>query len=185
MNGTAMNAPTRPSLWQNFILCLTKKYIDFSGTASRREFWGFYLFLFIFTLIFTIAGIVMTLMTLPMEALRSTGDQAMTNEIIYAHFSTFITIVQLVFLVFCPASWSVIIRRLRDAGFPTAWGYIYMGAGILGIIKWSIFDRFQYPMGASLDYFTLFLAIAANVLNLLILILACFPSQPKPEKLPE
>lgn len=60
-----------------------------------------------------------------------------------------------------------------------------MALGIAGLIKWMVFDRFRYSMDGSMDTTTLFLAVVGNVWFLLIVILACFPSRPEPEKLPE
>lgn len=34
-------------MWALFINCITKKYADFSGRASRKEYWSFVLFLYI------------------------------------------------------------------------------------------------------------------------------------------
>ena len=31
----------------NFILCITKRYFQFSGRASKKEYWMFFLFMFI------------------------------------------------------------------------------------------------------------------------------------------
>ena len=39
---TASTAPAAPSLWSYFIKCVTNA--SFSGRARRREYWGFYLF---------------------------------------------------------------------------------------------------------------------------------------------
>ena len=44
------NKKRRPSLWQYFVWSVTKKFVDCSGRASRREFWGTMLFLTIFIL---------------------------------------------------------------------------------------------------------------------------------------
>ena len=185
MNGKMMNAPTRPSLWQNFIQCLTKKYADFSGKSSRREFWGFNLFLFLGALFFSFAGTILTLASLPWKELLATDNQEVFHAIAQEHFMYFIITMQVVFLAIYLPFWSAIIRRLRDAGFHTAWGYGYMALGIAGLIKWMVFDRFRYSMDGSMDTTTLFLAVVGNVWFLLIVILACFPSRPEPEKLPE
>ena len=73
----------------------------------------------------------------------------------------FIITMQVVFLAIYLPFWSAIIRRLRDAGFHTAWGYGYMALGIAGLIKWMVFDRFRYSMDGSMDTTTLFLAVVA------------------------
>lgn len=184
-NKSIMNAPPRPSLWQNFILCLTKKYADFSGKSSRREFWGFNLFLFLGAFFFSFMGTVITLASLPWKEFLSTDNQEVFYEIAQERFMYFIIIIQAVSFVFYLPFWSAIIRRLRDAGFHTAWGYGYMALGIASIIKWMVFDHFRYSMDGSMDTTALFLAVVRNVWFLLIVILACFPSRPELEKQPE
>jgi len=44
-------AKSEPSLWEYFVKCINKKYFQFKGRASRREFWGFCLFQLIIVLI--------------------------------------------------------------------------------------------------------------------------------------
>lgn len=69
-----MDTTTRPSLWKYFILCLTKKYCAFSGTAPRREFWGFFLFIELFSFIFSLVGGVIVAVTLPWGELAAMQD---------------------------------------------------------------------------------------------------------------
>lgn len=176
-----MNTPTRPSLWRYFILCLTKNYATFSGTASRREFWGFYLFLFIFSFVFGMAGGVIFALGLPWGELSGMQDPEQIQTIISSHMAPFILIVQIVTMVFYPPIWGVTIRRLRDAGFSTAWGYGYIALAVISIINWAVLDRFQYEGGS----ITQFLGVLSSAYWLLLIILACFPSRPAEENTPE
>lgn len=176
-----MNTSTRPSLWQYFILCLTKKYADFSGSATRREFWGFNLFLFIFYFIFILCGVAIVMVSLPWNELMAAKDETALQTLMYARFSGFLLIVQMIPIVIYLPTWSVIIRRLRDAGFQTAWGYGYIVLTVFGILNWAILDRFQN----SDSPLTLFLGAVSFIYWLLIIILACFPSRAAAESTPE
>lgn len=176
-----MNTPTRPSLWKYFILCLTKNYCTFSGTAPRREFWGFYLFLYLFSFIFGMVGAVLFAMSLPWGELAGVHDPAQIQAILAPQIISFVLVVQLIMMVFYLPIWGVTIRRLRDAGFSTAWGYGYMAWAVIGLLNWAVIDRFQYE-GAPV---TQFLGVISTAYWLLLLILACFPSRPAVENTPE
>ncbi len=176
-----MNTQTRPSLWKYFILCLTRNYCSFSGTAPRREFWGFYLFLYIFSLIFGIAAAVLFAAALPWGELKGVHDQAQMQAMLFPHIASFVLVVQIIIMAFYLPIWGVTIRRLRDAGFSTAWGYGYIALGIIGLLNWAILDRFQYEGGPV----TQFLGIISSAYWLLLIILACFPSRPAAEDTPE
>lgn len=176
-----MNTPTRPSLWKYFILCLTKKYAAFSGTAPRREFWGFYLFMFIFGIIFGMAGITIFAATLPWGELAGVQDSEQIQAILFPHIAAFVLAVQIVMMAFYLPTWSVTVRRLRDAGFSTAWGYGYIALAVINLISWAALDRFQFEGGPV----TQFLGITSTAYWLLIIILACFPTRPAMESTPE
>lgn len=115
-----MYTTTRPSLWKYFILCLTKKYCAFSGTAPRREFWGFFLFkpLFVFVGVF-----IVTVGLSAWVALAAMQAPEQMSVILF----TQIALLEIALLVLYLPTLGVTIRRLRDAGFNTAWGYGYLG----------------------------------------------------------
>lgn len=176
-----MNTPARASLWKYFLLCLTKKYAAFSGTAPRREFWGFSLFMFLFGLIFGMVGTVIFAATLPWGELAAVQDPEQIQAILFPHVAVFVLVIQIVTMAFYLPVWGVTVRRLRDAGFSTAWGYGYIALSVINLISWAALDRFQFEGGPV----TQFLGIISTVYWLLLLILACFPSRPIVENTPE
>ena len=94
-----MDTTTRPSLWKYFILCLTKKYCAFSGTAPRREFWGFFLFMNLFSFIFSLVGGVIVAVTLPWGELAAMQDPEQMQAILFIRIASFFFITQIVLLV--------------------------------------------------------------------------------------
>ena len=176
-----MSTPTRPSLWKYFILCLTKKYCAFSGTAPRREFWGFYLFLLLFSFVFGFAGGILFAISLPWGEVAGVQDPEQIQAILYPHIASFIHTVQIIMIVFYLPVWGVTIRRLRDAGFSTVWGYGYIALGVISLLNWAILDHFQYEGGTV----TQFLGIISPAYWLLLIILACFPTRHAVENTPE
>lgn len=169
-----MDTPTRPSLWKYFILCLTKKYCAFSGTAPRREFWGFYLFLSLFSFVFGSVGGALFAISLPWGEVAGVQDPEQIQAILYPHLASFVLIVQIIVMAFYLPIWGVTVRRLRDAGFSTAWGYGYIALSIISLLNWVIFDYFRYEGGIV----TQFLGMIAAAYWLLLIILACFPTRP-------
>ena len=140
-----MDTTTRPSLWKYFILCLTKKYCAFSGTAPRREFWGFFLFMNLFSFIFSLVGGVIVAVTLPWGELAAMQDPEQMQAILFTRIASFFFITQIVLLVLYLPTLGVTIRRLRDAGFNTAWGYGYLGLGVIIFLNWAILDTGSAP----------------------------------------
>ena len=153
-----MDTTTRPSLWKYFILCLTKKYCAFSGTAPRREFWGFFLFMNLFSFIFSLVGGVIVAVTLPWGELAAMQDPEQMQAILFIRIASFFFITQIVLLVLY---------------LPTL--------GVIIFLNWAILERFQYPGGTA----TQFLGIISTAYWLLLLILACFPTRPAVESTPE
>ena len=153
-----MDTTTRPSLWKYFILCLTKKYCAFSGTAPRREFWGFFLFMNLFSFIFSLVGGVIVAVTLPWGELAAMQDPEQMQAILFTRIASFFFITQIVLLVLY---------------LPTL--------GVIIFLNWAILERFQYPGGTA----TQFLGIISTAYWLLLLILACFPTRPAVESTPE
>jgi uncharacterized membrane protein YhaH (DUF805 family) len=58
-------------MWKLYIECFTKKYFDFKGRASRREFWSFALFNFI---IFSII-LIIEVIAIGIHELRGTDPE--------------------------------------------------------------------------------------------------------------
>lgn len=112
--------------------------------------------------------------TLLWEELAATQDPEQIQAILFPRLAAFVLVIQIVTMVFYPPFWSVTVRRLRDAGFSTVWGYGYMALDVINLIGWVALDRFQYEGGPV----TQFLGILSTAYWLLLLILACFPSRP-------
>lgn len=94
------------SLVELIKLCLTRRYFKFSGRASRREFWGFY----IFTIITMAVGY--TVFQEFGETYKEEGG------LIYM---LFLGLIALVILYLVIPTISVTIRRLHDTGKSGLW----------------------------------------------------------------
>ena len=123
--GGATSMGARPIQMMGFMdaikTCITEKYVDFSGRASRSEFWWFQLFMFL---------LQMGLFVLQMVALFS------FPEIFTAIY--WVTIVVSLGL-FLP-SLSVGVRRLHDIG-KSGWYFllvILLSFICIGIILWIV-----------------------------------------------
>ena len=123
--GGATSMGARPIQMMGFMdaikTCITEKYVDFSGRASRSEFWWFQLFMFL---------LQMGLFVLQMVALFS------FPEIFTAIY--WVTVVVSLGL-FLP-SLSVSVRRLHDIG-KSGWYFLLiipLSIICIGIILWIV-----------------------------------------------
>jgi len=82
------------SLWGHFLRCL-KNYATFSGRARRREFWGFFLFWFLATVVLGLVNLALN------RAVPTTASLVLSN---------------LFLLAFLLPSFAVICRRFHDIG---------------------------------------------------------------------
>lgn len=94
------------SLVELIKLCLTRRYFKFSGRASRREFWGFY----IFTIITMAVGY--TVFQEFSETYKEEGG--LINML-------FLGLIALVMFYLVIPTISVTIRRLHDTGKSGLW----------------------------------------------------------------
>lgn len=94
------------SLVELIKLCLTRRYFKFSGRASRREFWGFY----IFTIITMAVGY--TVFQEFSETYKEEGGLIIM---------LFLGLIALVILYLVIPTISVTIRRLHDTGKSGLW----------------------------------------------------------------
>ena len=96
----------RLSCWEYFVQCVTAKYATFSGRATRKEYWGYQLFLFLFVLAF------MVLNTLVAAIAEAVGDDVVSVPLVLFY---------IIFLVGSLAivvpSLAVTVRRLHDANY--------------------------------------------------------------------
>lgn len=87
-----------------------KKYADFSGRASRSEYWWWILF----TVLVSIPYNIIT------QAAASVGTTEMAGLVLGASL-----IYAAWYLAILLPSLAVLIRRLRDAGY--SWGWVFIG----------------------------------------------------------
>ncbi len=159
-----MNTTTqRPSLWKNFTCCLTKKYWDFSGTASRHEFWGFLPF-FYFAILVAFSAAISVLFTISPPVV---GEQNPAMAV------TIFGIFLIMAVISWPPCFGVYIRRLRDAGFSTSLGYINI------VLEIGLMIAF---ISGSMNVFIFYFCA---IYKLLLIILACFPTRPALGHTPE
>ncbi|WP_118997633.1 DUF805 domain-containing protein [Neisseria polysaccharea] len=105
------------SLFALFLEALTKRYAQFSGRASKREFWGFLLFR-------TVAEVAILLVIgIMVEVSRSLGD---IFSILYFLFTLAVLVPTI----------SVGVRRLHDTG-KSGWWYLISVIPLIGWI-WLI-----------------------------------------------
>tara|TARA_B100000287_G_scaffold60107_1_gene52594 strand:- start:3791 stop:4261 length:471 start_codon:yes stop_codon:yes gene_type:complete len=123
--GGATSMGARPIQMMGFMdaikTCITEKYVDFSGRASRSEFWWFQLFMFL---------LQMGLFVLQMVALFS------FPEIFTAIYWMTVVVSLGLFL----PSLSVSVRRLHDIG-KSGWYFLLiipLSIICIGIILWIV-----------------------------------------------
>lgn len=104
-----------------------KKFIDFRGVASRREYWYFVLFTILVSVVIgTIEQIILPPVTVAADALALALEQDPENlnfELLNAAFVESINatpISNLVGLITGIPLFTAMVRRMRDAGF-SAW----------------------------------------------------------------
>ncbi len=74
------------SLWSYFVECLTKKFFCFEGRARRREYWGFYLFTTIFTILTCGLGFLVLFIPLIAVFVRRFHDLGKTGKWAFVSF---------------------------------------------------------------------------------------------------
>ena len=99
-----------------FIICL-KKYADFTGRATRTEYWIFYLATVILTNFPAIVGIMLLLV----------GEEN-SDESIAGIGSLFIIVANLILFALMVPNLAVGVRRLHDVG--KSGNYLFMGLRI-------------------------------------------------------
>lgn len=116
--------------------CIRKKYVTFSGRASRSEFWWFYLF---YVLAFIVEGLLLTVV---LESLGSSPEIPIYSWILLG-ISVMIFLGLLIPLI------TVSVRRLHDLNY-SGWWYLvlmlgaaipYVGTGI--VIVFLVFMAFK------------------------------------------
>lgn len=160
-----------------------RKYADFTGTATRKEYWLFTFFTFIVSSLFGVLDAMFSaLLSNNQEEMASSVDSIPTSgsdwlpvitDAMYGSNigSNIVNVLSLLFslVVFIP-SLAVWVRRLRDAGFgwwwiivntvATAFGAIMFIGGIFTAYQW---DETGLAVGIMLVIGGLLLMIVATV----------------------
>lgn len=129
----AQNHPENLSLWRYFVRAITQKYVDFSGRARRKEYWGFILFSILCGIG---AGIVGGLIDALTGNLENNGP--VFGLIFYGIFTL---------AVFLP-SLAVAARRLHDWN-RSAWWMLIMLIPYIGGLVFFVFMLIDPTRGAN------------------------------------
>lgn len=108
----------RLSCWEYFVQCVTAKYATFSGRATRKEYWGYQLFLFIFLLAYFVLNILIAAVA------GEGGDNGVAVPFVLLNI-----IFCVGFLAIIVPTWAVTVRRLHDANY-SGW------CVLLSLIPW-------------------------------------------------
>lgn len=108
----------RKSLFTHFIECFTQNYLNFSGRARRREYWGTILFVSLLWAILLFIG-VFTLVAHLGGMLYEVGlEQAFLS---FGGGMLFLFVLVLIYLICLFPLWAVQVRRLHDRGMSGWW----------------------------------------------------------------
>jgi uncharacterized membrane protein YhaH (DUF805 family) len=120
------------NIFKNYFLdVITKRYFQFSGRASRSEFWYFMLFSIIFSLLITMIGESLGLLYMISLELPMVNEVGELHNVIQ---DIPINILQTAFsLLFMFPSMAVSVRRLHDIG-KTAWWLLIAIIPLLGVL---------------------------------------------------
>ncbi len=88
----------KETMWNLYLSCITKKFADFKGCATRKEYWSYVLF-------YTFFSIPITLII--DSGVAAPIDMSWLNAVY--------------FIVFFTPSTAVLVRRMHDAGFSAWW----------------------------------------------------------------
>ena len=103
-----------------------KNYFNFKGSATRREFWYWFLFTFLLALVLgTIQGAIW-----PPTA--TTGDFATDIQSSTNDFTPLTTISSLALLI---PNLSILARRLHDGGYSAKWLFLWVVPAAYGIFS--------------------------------------------------
>lgn len=104
----------------NWYLKVLKQYVDFDGRARRKEYWMFFLFNTIFTII---AALLDNVLGITFSIDTFSGEQAGYYGYIYLIYNLFILIPNL----------AVAVRRLHDTG-NSGWMILILMLPLIGFI---------------------------------------------------
>jgi uncharacterized membrane protein YhaH (DUF805 family) len=102
----------------NWVLEVFNKYAEFNGRARRKEYWYFYLFNFIVSIVISVIGQVMA---------YQSDNESTSLSIIYS------VVVILYSLILVLPQWAVTVRRLHDTN-RSGWWILIQLIPIIGAI---------------------------------------------------
>lgn len=143
--------PGTGNLWLNFVSCM-RRYACFRGRATRTEFWSFYLFFYLISMVsnYLCQIIVMGLYDIPadlegqLHAAEDVQQVWATVEPYLEGCGVSVGIQLLIALLFTLPYFGVVVRRLHDTGRSAAalvWnilGWVMCGGGF-GYFVWLLF----------------------------------------------
>ncbi|MCQ2365331.1 MAG: DUF805 domain-containing protein [Akkermansia sp.] len=180
--------PGTGNLWFNFLSCL-RRYACFRGRATRTEFWSFYLFFYIISMVcnylcqITMAGLydIPADLEQQLHAADDVSQVWATIEPYLAGCGISVGIQLLVALLFTLPYWGVTVRRLHDTGRSAAafvWNLIgwVMCCGGLGYFVWLLFaagwDEEVMELMVENDIMLPIVALGALLLGFLIMLIS-------------
>ena len=139
------------------VILFFKNYFDFSGRASRGEFWWAYLAFFIASIILAIVDAV-----IGGVIYGFTESEFLLNNGFFSNIFSLVTLIGWI---------SLTSRRLQDNGHSGWWQLAYFSI-IPTIILWVLFAGFEYPV---LLTFSIIFTMATLGLYILILVWLILP----------
>ena len=140
------------------VILFFKNYFNFSGRASRGEFWWAYLAFFIASIVLAIIDVVIGI-----RVFDATNSEFLLNNGIFSNILSLVTLIGWV---------SLTSRRLQDNGHTGWWQLAYFSilpAGILWVM-FFVFDENSFLLVLSIIF-----SIASVALYILILVWLIMP----------
>ena len=119
---------------QSISTCM-RKYVTFSGRATRSEFWWFYLFTVLVNLVATSQASSFVPVLLDGQDMTENESSYFLNNFFFLYLSTITSLILLL------PSLAVAVRRLHDVGRSGWWILIvFTVIGIIPLLIWYITD---------------------------------------------
>ena len=119
---------------QSIRTCM-RKYVNFSGRATRSEFWWFYLFTVLVNLVATSQASSFVPTLLDGQDMTENESSYFLNNFFFLYLSTITSLILLL------PSLAVAVRRLHDVGRSGWWILIaFTVIGIIPLLIWYVTD---------------------------------------------
>ena len=119
---------------QSISTCM-RKYVTFSGRATRSEFWWFYLFTVLVNLVATSQASSFLPTLLDGQDMTENESSYFLNNFFFLYLSTITSLILLL------PSLAVAVRRLHDVGRSGLWILIaFTVIGIIPLLIWYVTD---------------------------------------------